>query len=231
MPLTQIASNVYAIPLGYVNAFLVQATELTLVDTGTPGSANTILESLRDLGYAPGDLKHIILTHLHPDHVGGLAALKRATGSPAYMHPADAVAVRVGQPGRPMHPRPGAPPQVLEMLNQMRQTPLKLEPTEIEYEINEGDALSFLPGTRILHVPGHAAGQIALLLPEDGGVLLAADAMGNVGALEYAPIYEDFELGQASVQKLAALDFAIAGFGHGSAIQENASARVRERWG
>jgi glyoxylase-like metal-dependent hydrolase (beta-lactamase superfamily II) len=231
MPFVQVASNVYCIPLGYVNAYLVQGAELVLVDTGVPGSTDAILGAVRELGKEPRDIKHILVTHLHPDHTGSLAALKRETGAPAYMHPLDAAAVRVGQGGRPTSPRPGAPPEVLEMLKRMQQRPLKLEPAEIEYELKDGAELPFLPAARVLHVPGHAAGQLAFLLPDDNGVLIAADTSGNVTGLEYAPIYEDFELGKASLQKLAQLEFAVACFGHGEAIPGDAAARFREKWG
>lgn len=231
MPLLQITPTVFALSLGFVNCYLIRGAELTLVDTGIPGSETAILQALGELGQQPGELKHIIVTHLHMDHSGGLAALKRATGAAAYMHPADAAAVRIGQAGRPVAPRPGAPPQTIEMVNRFRDNPPQIEPTAIEYEITETDTLPFLPGARIVHLPGHAAGQIGLLLPDDGGILIAADAARHTEGLEYPPIFEDIELGIASLQKASRLEFAIAAFGHGTPLPQDASNQFRAKWG
>ncbi|MDQ2693379.1 MAG: MBL fold metallo-hydrolase, partial [Chloroflexota bacterium] len=102
MAVQQVVPGLYLINLGFVNAYLLQGHQgLTLVDTGVPGSADKILEAVSDLGKQPGDVKQILITHLHGDHVGSLAALKQATGAPAYMHPADATLVRQGQISRP----------------------------------------------------------------------------------------------------------------------------------
>lgn len=231
MTIKHVAGNVYAVPLGGVNAFLIDGAALTLVDTGVPGSEEAILGAVRELGKQPGDVKHILVTHLHADHSGGLAALKRATGAPAYMHAADAAAVRAGQSMRPVHLRPNLPPQFAEMFANRPRTPIQIEPAEIENEVADGETLPFAADLRAGHVPGHAAGQLAFLLPESGGVLFVADAAGNHFGLDYAPIYEDFELGQRSLAKLAALDFAIACFGHGEAITGNAGEQFRTKWG
>ncbi len=106
MPLAEILPDLHAVSTRGVNAFLVGADHLTLIDTGFPGSAPTILAALRDLGRRPEDVKHILVTHCHGDHAGSLAALKEATGAPAYMHAADAALVREGRPLRPLTPRP-----------------------------------------------------------------------------------------------------------------------------
>jgi glyoxylase-like metal-dependent hydrolase (beta-lactamase superfamily II) len=56
------------------NAYLVRGAEgLLLVDSGTPGSAKRILASIDRIGAKPGDLHDIVLTHWHPDHMGGAA--------------------------------------------------------------------------------------------------------------------------------------------------------------
>lgn len=52
-----------------------------LIDGATPEAAPAILANIRKLGFKPGDVKLILSTHEHIDHVGGLAALKAATGA------------------------------------------------------------------------------------------------------------------------------------------------------
>lgn len=81
----EIIPNVHLIPNVMANPYLiVDADGLTLIDTGMPGSHKKILKYITDLGHLPSDLKRIILTHSDLDHVGGLAALKKASGARIY---------------------------------------------------------------------------------------------------------------------------------------------------
>lgn len=65
------------VSLGFVSAYvLVRGSEAAVVDTGTSGSGPAITQALIDLGLAPTDVRHIILTHNHGDHIGGLTELE-----------------------------------------------------------------------------------------------------------------------------------------------------------
>ena len=72
---------------GRVSAFLVEdGNELSLVDTLFESDARLVLEAIRGLGRSVTDLKRIAITHGHRSHLGGLAALKRASGATVYAH-------------------------------------------------------------------------------------------------------------------------------------------------
>ncbi|NNE12311.1 MAG: MBL fold metallo-hydrolase [Ilumatobacter sp.] len=77
--------------LGFVSAYvLVRGNEAAVVDTGSAGSADQIGAALGTLGATYDDVRHVVLTHHHPDHVGSLpVVLDRATGSTAYAGEAD----------------------------------------------------------------------------------------------------------------------------------------------
>lgn len=65
------------VSLGFVSAYvLVRGREAAIVDTGISGSGTAITEALTGLGLEPTDVRHIILTHNHGDHVGGLGELE-----------------------------------------------------------------------------------------------------------------------------------------------------------
>lgn len=67
------------VSLGFVSAYvLVRGTEAAIVDTGTSGSGEAISGALDAVGLAPADVRHIVLTHDHGDHVGGLGELEGA---------------------------------------------------------------------------------------------------------------------------------------------------------
>jgi glyoxylase-like metal-dependent hydrolase (beta-lactamase superfamily II) len=223
-----IVEGLWQISLGLVNAFLIDSGELTLVDSGFPGGAGKIVQAVESLGRKPADIRHIIGTHCHPDHSGSLAALKRVTGAPVYMHATDAAMVRKGEGRRPMTAAPGLLRSVLYNLFVAR-TSSKIEPCAIDYEITDGAELPIAGGLRALHAPGHCAGQLAFLWPIRR-VLFVADAASNMPNLGLSIGYEDLPEGLRSLAKIAALDFDIACFGHGGAITTQASAKFKHKW-
>src|SRR5579872_3735099 len=108
MGATQIVPGLYAIPVGPVNTYLLDSPDrCTLIDTGLPGSEAKILQTLIALGRNPTEIRRILLTHAHPDHIGSFAALKKATRAESYMHPLDAPIAASGKGFRPMKPAPG----------------------------------------------------------------------------------------------------------------------------
>lgn len=65
-----------------VRCFLVpHSTGLVLVDTALPGSADAIGAALDELGATWADVTDILLSHDHPDHVGGLAEVFARAGT------------------------------------------------------------------------------------------------------------------------------------------------------
>src|ERR1044071_3563398 len=94
---TQIVEGLWQVGPGSVNVFPLDQGELTLIDTGLPGSADKIVAAIESIGKKVTDLKHIIVTHCHPDHAGSVAALKKMSGARVYMHPVDAAMVRKGE--------------------------------------------------------------------------------------------------------------------------------------
>src|SRR4051794_40648535 len=87
----EVVPGLHRIDLGHVNAYLLDSgAGPVLIDTGFPGDELRILGALAELALAPSRLRAIVLTHAHPDHVGGAAALRATTGAPIHAHPRDA---------------------------------------------------------------------------------------------------------------------------------------------
>jgi glyoxylase-like metal-dependent hydrolase (beta-lactamase superfamily II) len=229
MAATQIVQGLYVIPVGPVNTFLLESSDgCTLIDSGLPGSADKILQAIGELGKQPRDIGHIVLTHAHPDHIGSFAAIKKATGADAYMHPVDAPIATSGRGFRPMKAAPGLRTGILFRLF-VRPVP-SVEAAPIEHRVEDGEQLSIAGGLTAIHVPGHCAGQLALLWSQNGGVLFAADTCSNMMGLGWSLGYEDFEEGKRSLKKLSTLDFRVACFGHGKAILQDAVGKFKEKW-
>jgi glyoxylase-like metal-dependent hydrolase (beta-lactamase superfamily II) len=220
---------VYQLGLGMVNVFLVEDGDgLVLIDAGVDEGAERIGAGVHALGRAPEELRAIVITHLHGDHVGGLAAVKRHTGAEVWMHPVDADALRKGVRGRALEPGPGLVRSIIVHAVGDRSVRTG-EPIAVEHEVRDGEILPFA-GITAVHTPGHTAGHLALLLPRDGGVLFVGDAATNFGRLGVGPIYEDVAEGMRSLERLSGLEFDTALFAHGRPLRPRADERFRARF-
>jgi glyoxylase-like metal-dependent hydrolase (beta-lactamase superfamily II) len=230
IPVT-VASGVYQLGLGGVNVFFVDDDDggLWLIDAGIEAGAERIGAGLRALGRAPRELRGVVVTHLHGDHTGGLAAVKTHTGAEVWMQTADAAAVQEGVRGRPLEPGPGLLRSLIVRAIGGKAATRTGDPVAVEHHVSDGDVLP-LAGMTAVHTPGHTAGHLALLLPRDGGVLFTGDAATNLGRLGVGPIYEDVDEGMRSLRRLSALEFETALFSHGRPLRPRAAERFRARF-
>lgn len=78
----RIAGNSWYIGSQGISVVLIRGDAgAVLIDAGLPESAGMVLQGLDTLGVAPSEIKLIVTSHAHHDHVGALAELKRATGA------------------------------------------------------------------------------------------------------------------------------------------------------
>jgi glyoxylase-like metal-dependent hydrolase (beta-lactamase superfamily II) len=68
------------------NVYLLGKTKLTLIDTGNDSQPNTIITDLHNSHLTIYDIKQIIITHTHFDHIGGLLVLLKYISPTVYVH-------------------------------------------------------------------------------------------------------------------------------------------------
>jgi glyoxylase-like metal-dependent hydrolase (beta-lactamase superfamily II) len=199
-------------PKALVNAFLVEADVLTLIDTGTPGGTGKILAAIRDAGHHETDLGRILLTHRHCDHAANAAELARVTGASVFCSPADAPYIREGteQP----RPRPATPLGQIMVPYVKAALPWSLPAVDAKDSL-VGDAT--VGSFRVIDSPGHTAGHVSLLWT-DQGVLFAGDAAAHITSLGPHPAADDPAIARQSFASLSHLEFDAACFGHGRAL-------------
>ncbi len=148
MPPGKIADNLWHIGVKGGPSYLLQTSAgLVLIDTAFPQTVSMLLENIRALGFDPCDIRHILHSHGHYDHVGGTRALVELTAAKTYIGAPDADAVA----GR----------NALVYAEEMEEdyTPDRFEADVLLYD---GDALEFGDTTvRCLATPGHTAGTLS----------------------------------------------------------------------
>ena len=225
MTLTKIIDGAYLVPMGNANAVLLDdGPDLVLIDAGFPGKADRVLDAVAKLGREPGDLKHLVLTHGHPDHIGSAPDLIRATGARTYMHAADVPLAENGGPFRPMTPAPGLIRRIA--LRLVFDQNARTEPFGIDQHIADGETLPLAGGLRVIHAPGHSLGQVALLW-RGTRLLIAADVFVNILGVGDPIGFEDEAEGRRSQRKLTALAPEAVCFGHGKAVVKEAAAQLQ----
>lgn len=203
--------------------YLIQDPDgLTLIDTAITRAGKQILREIEALEKKPTDVKRILITHAHPDHVGALPEIKRATR-------ARVIASCVERPvieGK--IPIPRIPPEKLKGPIKIKLRPTKLPPTRVDMELNGGEVLPILGGLQAVATPGHAPGHLAFWQPERR-LLFCGDVLFHLRdiSLPWTFITTDPELNLRSVKRIAELEPSIVCFGHGEPLKENAAARVR----
>ncbi|MCB0047096.1 MAG: MBL fold metallo-hydrolase [Caldilineaceae bacterium] len=209
-----------------VNCYLLEWDEgVTLIDTGTPGNAQVILDAVTSRGWAIHNVRRIIVTHMDVDHVGSLLPLQHATQASVACHAVEKTLLE--------HPRRRRPNQLwlwplywgATRLPQFRVQPVSPDEIWVEGHVTP-------EGLTVIHTPGHTPGHISLLHKEKR-LLIAGDALSNRnGKLTPPPppFTPDMQNAQRSIWKLAkkyGADFDAAVFGHGPAIRQNADKRVK----
>lgn len=95
----RIFGNTYYVGTAQLSAILIRTNDgLILIDGALPQSAPLIDANIRALGFDTAEIKLIVTSHTHFDHVGGVAALQRATGAMVAASPSSAQALREGRP-------------------------------------------------------------------------------------------------------------------------------------
>ena len=218
----EIIPNVHLIPNTVANPYLlIDPDGLTLIDAGLPGSHRKILQYMSGLGYAPQDLKRILITHADFDHVGGLAALKKATGARVYASPVEAHAMAEGRASRPLKPRRRIAKLLLDLMAGL------FKPSTVQEDelLSDGQTFPVLGGLRVVETLGHTPGHVSFFAPS-AGILFCGDSLvseesglrGSRGANNWDQAKSD-----EFVRKQAALGASIVCSGHGPVVMDAAA--------
>jgi glyoxylase-like metal-dependent hydrolase (beta-lactamase superfamily II) len=198
------------------SAYLVEAAEPALVETGPTTSLASVLEGLRQLGVGRNDLAHVVVTHIHLDHAGGAGALApHFPQATIWVH--ERGAPHLADPGRLVQSaiRVYGEERLREMFGSVDPVP-----AERLRAVTDGDRIDL--GDRSLEVvytPGHAGHHVCLVDAATRGIFVG-DALGvflpDVKILRPAspPPEFDLELAIASIERIRSFDPSVILFSH-----------------
>jgi len=230
----RLAPGLHYIGSDVVNSYLVEdAGGLTIIDAGLSGHWRELEQELKQLGYSLDDVRGIVLTHGDTDHIGFAERLRERNGIVVHVHELDAARAR----GEVKKPNAGwGPVKVRPLVGFLwysaRHGGLRIRPVREVTTFADGEVLDLPGAPRIIHLPGHTPGSVAVHVPAVDA-LFVGDAMttGNVLTGEQgprpAPFTLDPEGALASLAKLEAVQASWVLPGHGAPWRGGVAEAVR----
>ena len=204
-------------PLGiYITPYIVEEEspqDLTLVDTCFTAELPKLIKHVEDEGYDIKNVKRLILTHTHPDHVQAANEVRRINGAKIYAHWLDAGFLRHDPPyhGPPSHELIGKIRDSLGISEESmtkKYGSLAPDPVLVDHVVSDGDAIGKL---KVIHTPGHTPGHISLFLEEEraiiGGDLVFNRVLGVDGLFVPQELSIDPVLATLSAKRVSKMNF------------------------
>lgn len=190
MSAEQVAPGVWRAGTRFVNWYVVDggAAGLTLVDAGLPGYRDQLAPALTAIGRAPADVRAVVLTHGHIDHIGMAATLADA-GATIHLHPADVPLARAPRTNTSQVPAWHYlkwPASWAFAAHAVAQGVGKPDPMPDAVPLVDGTTAEVPGSPSVTHVPGHTDGSCVLEF-RDHGVVFLGDLLCTVSPVTWRP--------------------------------------------
>jgi glyoxylase-like metal-dependent hydrolase (beta-lactamase superfamily II) len=218
----RLAPHLHRIGNDIVAAYLVDTDEgVTVIDAGVARHWHDLQAELADMGRSVDDIRGIVLTHGDSDHIGFAERLRRDHGVPVYVHEADAARARgeVKPDNSWGRMKPGATAGFLWYT--IRKGGLRTTHLTEVVAVHDGQALDLPGAPRIIALPGHSPGSIAIHVPVADAIFVG-DALTTRHVLtgrrgpQPAPFTDDPHQALASLRHLEGIHAKWVLPGHGT---------------
>ena len=217
-----VAPRIRRIGRGIVNSYLVvEGGEVTIVDAGAPGYWGQLPGELAAMGRSLADVRSVVLTHGHSDHIGFAERIRRERGVPIRVHELDAALAR----GEVPNPSKGAGPIRFRPLLgflwfSLRNGLLRIPRIQEVAVYGDGATLDVPGAPKVILLPGHTPGSAALHF-EGHDALCIGDALATYAVTtgaegpQVAPFTADARQAVESLRRLDGVEVAHLLPGHG----------------
>jgi glyoxylase-like metal-dependent hydrolase (beta-lactamase superfamily II) len=216
-----------------VNAYLVEeAGEVTIIDAGVPGYYDDLPKELASMGRSLSDVRALVLTHGHSDHIG-FAERLRKSDVPVWIEEADAALAR----GEVPNPAKNGPVKLAPLLGFLWFGLLRgaIRTTHLVEVSTFGDGATLdVPGSpRVMAVPGHTPGSAALHAASLDAIFVG-DALSTYAVTtgergpQIAPFTADAKQAFESLPRLAPTHARLVLPGHGDAWTDGIAEAIRQ---
>lgn len=162
----------------FVNSLIIFGDSITIVDSGVKDSYKLIYDYIEKNNRKPDEIKTLILSHSHPDHIGSAHRIKTDTGCKVVGHILEKEWIENIDLQAKQRPVPG----FYSLVN---------ESVELDELLSGGENLEIDSGINIsvINTPGHSKGSYCLLFREDS-ILFTADCLPLADDI---PTYDNFK--------------------------------------
>jgi len=230
----QLAAGLHRVGNDIVACYLVVTEQgITLVDAGLPGHWKDLEVELASLGLSVDDVRGIVLTHGDSDHIGFAERLRKQQGIPVFVGRQDAARARGEEKTKPAWGRIRLGATLRFLAYATRKGGLRTRYLGEVVEVDGGDVLD-LPGSpRVIALPGHSPGSIAVHVPAVDAVfvgdgLTTRHVLTGATGPAPAPFTDDTVAALDSLERLAGVEARWVLPGHGSPWDGGTAEAVRQ---
>lgn len=254
----EVAKGVFQVELptpfavGPVNVYVLEGSQLTLVDTGpyTAAAWEALCSALEQLGRRPADIAQVVLTHHHVDHIGLLRKVQEVSGARSLAHPLAAPYVEMDKTFMHYHNQfyyhlyreNGVPEQLLSTVeNYYKMLQGFCLPSSVDVLLQHAQPLPGLPEWQVLYTPGHAQSHLCLFRSRDQVLIGGDHILKNISSNAIIEPPRDPEQARAltlvqyrtSLEMCAEMEIQLVLPGHGEIVTDHRAriaGRLERNW-
>lgn len=209
--------EIYPVTLGLDHCYLLKGEKAILIDGGSPNQVDRFKQIVEPLPVKPEDVKLILLTHGHWDHIASTKDIQAITGAKVALHNREKDWLEKGMAQTP----PGVTlwGRILSLFIGIYMRSVKIPATKVDIVMNDDEwslAEYGIPG-KAIYTPGHSSGSVTILL--ETGDAFVGDLAMNAFPLRLNPgmpiFAEDMEGVKTSWKKLLNLSVKTVYPAHG----------------
>jgi hydroxyacylglutathione hydrolase len=177
--------SIHTIRLGIDHCYIIQGERVIMIDGGAPKQAKDFTKAIERLSIKPDDIKLMVLTHGHFDHIGSAKEIKDLTGAKIALHREEKGWLEKSL--KPLPPGVTAWGNIFVKIMAMFMPLVHIPATNVDIVLGDGEfplAEYGIPG-KILYTPGHSMGSVSVLL--ETGDAFVGDLAMNMLPLRLSP--------------------------------------------